>query len=61
MSNTYTCAACSGVFDKGWSDEEALAEKEENWGDMSMDDMEVVCDDCYRKMMGLPALEGEGL
>jgi hypothetical protein len=64
--NTYTCAACRGVFSYGWTEEEALAEKEENWGGMPMECMEVVCDDCYRKMMGMPleeeeATQGEGL
>jgi hypothetical protein len=37
--------------------EEAIAEKEKNFGDMSMSDMDIVCDDCYREMMGLPALK----
>jgi hypothetical protein len=49
---TYTCAACEGVFDYGWTEEEALAEKEENFGDMPTEEMAVVCDDCYRKMFG---------
>lgn len=46
---TYTCAACGGVFEKGWSDEEALAEAAEvfpDWGGP----MDVVCDDCWNKM-----------
>ena len=29
----YTCACCRGTFDKGWSDEEALAEFEKNMAD----------------------------
>jgi len=52
VSKTYTCAACEGVFDYGWTEEEALAEKEENFGDMPTEEMAVVCDDCYNKMFG---------
>lgn len=51
--NEYKCADCGGVFEKGWGDEEAIKEKEDNgWGDMSMGSMAVVCDDCYNKIMG---------
>ena len=28
---TFICGLCGGVFDKGWSDEEAEAEKQEHW------------------------------
>jgi DNA-directed RNA polymerase subunit RPC12/RpoP len=53
MNETYTCAACDGIFSFDWTEEEAMAEKEENWGDMPMTDMVIVCDDCYRKIMGV--------
>jgi len=57
MSDTYTCAACDGVFSFDWTEEEALAEKEKNWGDMPIEDMAIVCDDCYREMMGLAPVD----
>lgn len=58
MAKTYTCAACNGVFDfdDDWTDEDAIAEKENNFGAMPMDGMSIVCDDCYRRIFGLPAL-----
>ena len=48
--NEYQCVACQGIFEKGWSDEEAIAELKENFGDHDIDDCELVCDDCYKQM-----------
>jgi hypothetical protein len=48
----YTCAACGGVFGKGWSDEEAAAESVELFGEWPAEQMAVVCDDCFNKMVG---------
>jgi len=50
MDNTYKCTACGGVFDKGWTDEEAMQEKENNFGDIPMQDCDVVCDDCFKAL-----------
>ena len=50
--NEYQCCVCDGVFEKGWTDDEAMEESEEVWGAMPPDELEVVCDDCYNKMMG---------
>jgi hypothetical protein len=47
--NEYKCAACGGVFEKGWSDEEALAELDATFG-VPVEDCALVCDDCYREM-----------
>ena len=49
--NEYQCAVCNGVFEKGWSDEEAREELGENFPWCSVNDCELVCDDCYSKMM----------
>ena len=49
--NQYKCAACHGVFDKGWSDEEAKAELGVNFPGMTTDDCGIVCDDCYKAMI----------
>lgn len=50
--NEYKCDGCGGVFEKDWSEEEALKEKEENgWGDMDISAMAQVCDDCYKKII----------
>jgi len=49
---TFTCGLCGGVFDKGWSDEEAEAEKQEHWPRAVAHEevFAVVCDDCHRAM-----------
>jgi hypothetical protein len=52
MADTYQCAHCGGVFEKGWSDEEATAEAADNFGEAPKgDDAAVVCDDCYQGFM----------
>ncbi len=48
-SNQYKCDLCGGIFEKAWSDEDALAEKVANgFADM---DCAMVCDDCYNLVM----------
>lgn len=49
-SNEYKCAACHGVFEKGWSDEEARAERRNIFPDAQDDDCAVVCDNCFHDM-----------
>jgi DNA-directed RNA polymerase subunit RPC12/RpoP len=50
--NGYRCANCGGIFIKGRSDEEAMKEYEENFEDIfEEDEVEIVCDDCYKLMM----------
>jgi hypothetical protein len=48
--NQYRCALCGGVFDKGWSDEEAKAEMEQNFPGMKADQEDLVCDPCYQAL-----------
>lgn len=51
-SNQYRCAECRGVFNKGRSDEEAMAEAESNgFGGVPAQEMVVVCDDCYNHIV----------
>ena len=48
--NEYKCAECGGVFDKGWTDQEAAAELKANFGSsFTPAGCDVVCDDCYEK------------
>jgi hypothetical protein len=47
---SYTCAACGGRS-KSRPDEEALAEAHELFGDMPKEELAVVCNDCWRKLM----------
>lgn len=45
----YTCADCGGTFLKEQGDEAAAEERDENgFGDV---ECELVCDDCYEKIM----------
>ena len=51
--NEYECSVCGNVYEKGWTDEEATAEREEVWGpEFTNEDCAIVCDDCYKAMMG---------
>lgn len=53
--DTYQCFMCKGVFEFGWTDKEAEAEREANgWSD---EDCAVVCDDCYKDVM--PQIQGD--
>lgn len=49
-NNTYKCAVCGGIFEKGRSDEDALAEKDEIWGNVLVNECDLVCDDCFNKL-----------
>jgi len=44
---TYVCAKCKEEFRYGWTEEEALAEKNEIWGTISLRECDLVCDDCW--------------
>lgn len=51
---TYTCAACRGTFEKGWTDDEALAEAHADFGaDFTPTEDEIVCDNCYIEFTSL--------
>ncbi|MCK5604807.1 hypothetical protein KAR91_23155 [Candidatus Pacearchaeota archaeon] len=50
MSEKYTCALCKGVFEKTVPEDEALAELKEFFGDISVDECDIVCDDCWQKI-----------
>ena len=49
----FKCANCNGIFDKGWSDEEADKEAEDYFGKPKedwRDGAAIVCDDCFNDM-----------
>lgn len=50
MADEYKCVACGGVFEKTWSDEEALAEMVGYFGEVPEHEQVVVCDDCFQAM-----------
>ena len=49
----YKCDRCGGVFEKGWSDEDAEAEASEVFSEEALKDRAIVCDDCYNIVMGV--------
>ena len=49
--DTYTCAVCGETFEKGWTDEEALSEATELYGEIPPEERAVICDVCYKSMM----------
>jgi protein-arginine kinase activator protein McsA len=49
QTHEYTCDACGGTFSKGWSDENAVAEMNREWGDIPVDKRSTVCETCYIK------------
>lgn len=54
-ANEYQCSVCKGIFEKGWTDEEAKSEYSENFpkSEEAGDEMDVVCDDCYNRMIDI--------
>jgi hypothetical protein len=59
MTDTFTCALCGGVFEKGWTDEEAAAERAANgW---TGTDCDVTCDDCFKLLMARRAADAQAL
>ena len=49
QKNEYECANCHNIYEKGWSDEEALKETKEIWGEIPESEQAVICDDCFNK------------
>jgi len=51
MGNKYTCAKCKNEFECDRSDEEAIKEYEDTFGEpFDENTTALVCDDCYNKM-----------
>ena len=48
--DTFTCAACGGTFEKACSDEDALAEKDQLWPDVPIEQCVIICHDCFTAM-----------
>lgn len=49
-SDTYTCPACNGTFDKVDTDD-VEAEAQLMWGDADPDQLVTACDDCFKAGM----------
>jgi hypothetical protein len=53
-NDEYQCAICKEIFNKvrneEWSEEKAHEEYEKNFPGMSKENMDVVCDDCFKTL-----------
>lgn len=47
----YTCNNCKKASESSWSEEEAILEKEKLFDDLQINKMDMVCDDCFKKIM----------
>jgi hypothetical protein len=56
MSKIYKCSNCNLEFElvKNWTDEDAIKEKEKNFPGITLEECDIVCDDCYQKLRDLP-------
>ena len=53
MANEFTCALCGEIYEKSWTDDEAIAEAKSLFGDNVMEhETSVVCDDCHKVLLG---------
>lgn len=53
-TNEFQCAKCKRIFDKGWTDDEAEAEANQNFPGLDCNnaaEAAIICDDCYNAMM----------
>jgi len=48
--NEYRCMLCGQVYEKGWSEEEAMAESRAIWGQIPQQNLAVICDECWQKI-----------
>lgn len=55
MTDEYTCDNCGRTFEKTWSDDDALAEATELFGEIPPEERAIVCDDCWREIMAWSA------
>lgn len=51
--NEYRCCICHGVFVKGWSDEEAVAELSARLPEADPAECDLACDDCFNRIMAI--------
>lgn len=49
--NHYRCAKCRKIFEKGQTEEEAIAEKDKMFVGIATEDCDLLCDDCYKLVM----------
>ena len=51
MTHTFTCSICGETYESDRPEDETIAEMKANFGDdITKDECQVVCDDCYDKI-----------
>lgn len=46
----FQCEMCGKAFESERSEEEAMAESIDLWGNVPMQDLSVICDSCFKSM-----------
>jgi hypothetical protein len=49
----FYCVICQKVYKKGWSDEEAMEEKNELYPGIPTTECDYLCDDCFQIMQSI--------
>jgi hypothetical protein len=54
-TDQFKCALCKDIFDteedKGWNEEKRVKELRQNFGNVPVEECDVVCDDCYKVIL----------
>ena len=50
MSEYFKCAVCKKTFKKGMTDEEAQEQLKKEFKGFEVEECDLVCDDCFKKM-----------
>ena len=50
-TRTLLCEACDCTFETDISEDEAMKEKEEIFGDTPREECMVICDDCFKELV----------
>lgn len=50
MRRQYICDACYGTFTTEWTDEDAMAESRRLFGNLPVEELSRVCEDCFHKL-----------
>ncbi len=47
----FTCVMCGGIFRKGWTEADAVAEFNENFPGVAVERAALTCNECYKIIM----------
>lgn len=53
MGKSFKCDSCNTIIeiDESWTEQDAINEKQTNFGNLSLEECAHVCDDCFKKIM----------